>query len=87
MLGTCTWYEWCGELMVIRTKMARMGLSQYEHCMCWCRGVQSPARVETLWCCKRRVDLSSVQLTNQRSPPCDFGPEDACNEGSPHRSG
>jgi hypothetical protein len=43
MLGTCTWYEWCGELMVIRTKM---GLGQYEHCKCWCRGVQTPAPVE-----------------------------------------
>ena len=36
VLGTCTWYEWCGELMVIRTKT---GLGQCEHCSCWCRGV------------------------------------------------
>jgi hypothetical protein len=70
MLGTCTWYEWCGELMVIRTKM---GLGHYEHCMLVSRGVQTPAPVEITWCCKRRVGLSSLKSTNQRCPPCDFG--------------
>lgn len=56
ILGTCTWYEWCGELMVTRTKT---GLGQDQHCNCWCRGVQTSAPVDTLCCCKRRVGLSS----------------------------
>jgi len=69
ILGTCTWYEWCGELTVIKTKMEWMGLGQCEHCSCWSRGVPKIS-------CKRRVGLSSRLSTNQRCPSCDFGAED-----------